>query len=337
MQTLSSVAQSAYLDLVRSLQDDEIAALRGAPSSMVIGGKTFWYDAYRVGNKVVKRYLGEDSGELRRRIEDAKRLKAETEERRKQRTRLIRILRAEGFGRLDTTTASLISALAAAGVFRLGGTLVGTVAFRLYEGELGVGFSLDEAAQTDDIDIASFERLSLALSETESADINKVFADFEFDPVPSTDGNRVWQWRQTRGNALVEFLTPSFEDEEGLRPLPALNVHAQSLHFLNYLIAEPIKAALAYRSGVLVQIPPPERFAVHKLIVADRRRGSPDALKSKKDRRQASLLVNVLARDRPDELKEAWEEARQAGKSWRERIDRTLRLMPEEKAILEAL
>lgn len=52
--------------------------------------------------------------------------------------------------------------------------------------------------------------------------------------------------------------TPSFHPEEDVRDLPALGVAAQSLHFLNFLIAEPIKAAALYRSGVLIQIPRPE-------------------------------------------------------------------------------
>jgi len=46
----------------------------------------------------------------------------------------------------------------------------------------------------------------------------------------------------------------------GQRPLIALGVSAQALHHLNYLIAEPIHAAVLYRSGVLVQIPRPERY-----------------------------------------------------------------------------
>lgn len=77
-----------------------------------------------------------------------------------------------------------------------------------------------------------------------------------------------------QGEVLVEFLTPSFEEGEPIKPLKALNVSAQSLHFLNYLIAEPIHAAVPYRYGVLVQIPRPERFCIHKLIVSERRRGA---------------------------------------------------------------
>ncbi len=123
-------------------------------------------------------------------------------------------------------------------------------------------------------------------------------------PGPGLAPGTVWRWSPTRSDTLVEFLTPSFRPEEDIRPLPALGVSAQSLHFLNYLIARPTPAALLYRSGILIQIPRPEAFAIHKLIVANRRRGGPDALKSEKDRRQAAFLIEALAEDRPDELAE---------------------------------
>ena len=88
--------------------------------------------------------------------------------------------------------------------------------------------------------------------------------------MPSLEKGRVWKWLQSAGGTLVEFLMPSFDEAEGLRELPTLGVHAQSLHHLNYLISEPIQAVVLYRNGVLVQVPRPERFAIHKLIVAYR-------------------------------------------------------------------
>jgi hypothetical protein len=132
---------------------------------------------------------------------------------------------------------------------------------------------------------------------------------------------------------MVEFLTPSFEADETIRPLAALGVAAHSLHHLNYLIQNPIQAVVPYRSGVLVQIPQPERFAIHKLIVADRRRED-DRIKSEKDRAQAAFLIGVLAEDRPDELAEAYADARDQGAKWCKRLDATLSRMPEERALL---
>ena len=303
----------------------------------VRGNRAYWYDAYRVGSDVKETYIGEDTPDLRARLETARARIDETSAHRSSRARLVRLLHAEGFVGVDAATGSLLTAFARAGVFRLGGTIVGTVAFRLYEGVLGVRLGSEQALQTGDIDIASFERLSLALGDYVTDNIDQVLRGLSFAPVPDLEPGKVWRWRQTKENLLVEFLTPSFEENEGLRELKALGVHARALHHLNYVLAEPIKAPVTYRDGILVQIPRPERFAVHKLIVADRRAEGPEPLKARKDLAQAAFLIEVLAEDRPDDLAEALEDARSRGPRWRERIDASLARLPETKRRVEAL
>ncbi|MBA4789201.1 MAG: hypothetical protein H2042_05835 [Rhizobiales bacterium] len=331
---LSPIAHAAYHDLLRALKDEAVSEIRGTPTRVERNGKAFWYDTYRVGSDVRKAYIGEDTPERRDRIGNLSQLIAERKERRPHRSRLIRLLRAESFLGVDAATGSLLNALQKAGVFRLGGTVVGTLAFRLYEGELGVRYGLDEAAQTNDMDIASFERLSLALEDVVSEPLQRVLGEFSFDAVPSLDKDKIWRWRQSRSELLVEFLTPSFEEAEALKPLAALGVHAQSLHYLNYLIADPLDVAVTYRDGVLVQVPRPERFAIHKLIVSDRRKEGPNSLKAHKDRLQAEFLIDVLAEDRPGDLVEAYEDAVLQGPRWRERINAALRRMPAAQARL---
>lgn len=333
----SATAHAAYHDLLRLLQDDSVAGIIGNPHKVVRNGRGYWYDMFRLGTSVQNRYLGEDTPEMAARIARHRELATAAEARATERARLVRLLRGEGVSTMDRATGALLAAMERAGVFRLGGTIVGTIAFRLFEGELGIRYGTDTLAQTGDIDIASFERLSLALEDVVETTLNETFRALDFDPLPSLDGPSVWRWRQSSSGTLVEFLTPSFREEEDIRPLPALGVSAQSLHFLNYLIAEPIKAAALYRSGVLVQVPRPERFAIHKLIVADRRRGGPDAIKSVKDRAQAAFLARVLAEDRPDDLREAYQDAMERGPQWRERIGRSLGRMPETAALLAAL
>ncbi len=331
----SAIAHAAYHDLLRSLRDEAVGDLRGTATRVTRNGRIYWYDSYRVGSEVRKHYIGEDSPELAARIARHGDQRAPARQRRSDRARLVRLLRAEGYLGLDPSTGSLMAALSGAGVFRLGGTVVGTHAFRLYEGELNLRLGFSHAAQTDDLDIASFERLSLALEDAAAPPVQQVLADFSFTPVPSLEQGRTWRWRQTTGNALVEFLTPAFGDE-GLRNLPALGVQAQALNYLNFLLAEPIPAAIPYRSGVLVQIPRPERFAIHKLIVADRRRGE-DRLKAAKDRAQAAALIAALAHDRPDDLAEAYADAQSRGPRWRERIGASLSRMPDSAALLSRL
>ena len=330
----SSIAHAAYADLLAWLKDEAVAELRGTPTRVERNGRVYWYDSFRVGSDVRKTYIGEDSDEIRARLARHAELSAGRAEAQAARARTIRILRAEGFLGVDGSTGALLNAFAKAGVFRLGGTIVGTLAFRLYEGELGLRYAFDNTAQTHDIDIASFERLSLALDDEASPPLQSILKDFEFEAAPQLQRAGAWRWRQTRGDLLVEFLTPSFDEAEGIRPLAALKVEAQALHHLNFLIADPIAAAVPYRRGVLVQIPRPERFAIHKLIIADRRNDGPSSLKASKDRAQAAFLIEALAEDRPDDLVEAYSDAASRGPRWRERLAATLARMPATRAHL---
>ena len=336
-QNLSPIAQTAYQDLLRSLKDETVSDIRGTPTRVERGARTYWYDTYRIGSEVRKSYIGEDTPELRERLEKNNAIAAEKEDSQRHRARMIRLLRAEGFSGVDVATGSLLNAMQKAGVFRLGGTIVGTQAFRLYEGELGVRFAFDQHAQTNDIDIASFERLSLALDDQVIEPLNQVFAGFSFEAMPSIDREKVWRWKQSRSELLLEFLTPSFDAEETLKPLPALGVYAQSLHYLNFLISDPLKVAIPYRNGILVQVPRPERFAIHKIIVADRRQTGEDSFKSRKDRAQAAALIEILAEDRPIDLLEAFEDAVSRGSRWKQRLTRSLERMPAALTVLNSI
>ncbi|MGL4413103.1 nucleotidyltransferase family protein [Roseinatronobacter monicus] len=332
----SRAAQVAYQDLLRLHLDEVASELIGSVEERVRNGRHYLYDKFRIGTEMKSRYLGEGTPELRARLDRAAILKADAEGRRDTMARLARVLRAERYIATDRDTGSLLLAFARAGVFRLGGTLVGTAAFALYQGELGVRFDSEDLAQTGDIDFASFERLSVALGDTVEESPGDILKSLKFDPVPGLQDRQVWKWRQTRGQAMVEFLTPAFGDER-VKPLPALGVSAQGLNYLNYLIAEPIPAIAIYRSGVLVQIPRPERFAIHKLIVADRRRGGPDQAKARKDLGQAGFLIRVLAEDRPDDLRAAYLDSRACGPRWRARIEASLARLPEAARVLEGL
>jgi hypothetical protein len=320
----SQVAQAAYGDLVSLLLDETVTDIQGAPTPRQINGRTYWYDRYRLGGDIKERYLGEESPELLDRLTSYEKLKEDRASRRKARARLVRLLRSERYLGLDGATGSLIAALARTGAFRLGGVLVGTTAFRLYEGELGLRLSLDQTAMTNDIDIASFEKLSLAIGDTVEPAIQDVLGQLDFEPVPTIDRGRVWRWRQATTETMIEFLTPSFEEEEGIRDLPALGVSARAFHHMNYLIGEPIHAAAIYREGVLVRIPRPERFAIHKLIISSRRQAGPDSLKARKDLLQAEILLEILTEDRPFDVAEAYRDAMSRGPRWKELLEQGL-------------
>ena len=336
MTNLSSIAMSAYTDLVRLLKDDALSGVDGKPTLKERGDKGYWYAARRVGTAMRFVYIGEDTEETRARIERIKELRATAKQRQTERSRLVRLLRAESMTPTDRATGSILSAMATAGTFRLGGTIVGTNAFRLYEGELGIRLPIGGMANTGDIDIAQFEKLSVALEDQVEPGLAETFSALKFDPLPALDQGRTWRWAQGGSGQLVEFLTPAFGDET-IRDLPALGVNAQALNYLNFLIAEPIHAAAIYRSGILVQVPRPERYAIHKLIIADRRRDGAGNLKSSKDREQAAFLIEAMAEDRPDDLARAYIEAQKVGPRWRERIGNSLSRMPATRDILDSI
>jgi len=332
----SRSAVVAYQDLLRLHLDEHVSGVIGSIEARQRNGRTYLYDRFRIGAEMKSRYLGEDTPELQARLQRAAKLKAGQTERRKRMSKLAAILRAEGFTAMDRAAGSLLFAFARAGMFRLGGTLVGTTAYGLYQGDLGVRMDYEEFARTGDIDLASFERLSIAFQDRVEEDPSEILASLKFEPVPGVFDRQVWKWRQSHSESIVEFVTPAFGAED-VRPLPALGVSAQALHYLNFLIAEPIHAVALYRAGVLIQIPRPECFAIHKLIVADRRHGGAERLKSRKDRAQAAFLIAVLSEDRPDELAIAYEDAVSRGPRWRARITASLARMPETSARLADL
>lgn len=72
----------------------------------------------------------------------------------------------------------------------------------------------------------------------------------------------------------------------GCRPRERFNAAAQSLQFLEYLLEAPERAVTVSGGPILVNVPAPARFVLHKLVVAALR---PAALQAKalKDRAQA--------------------------------------------------
>lgn len=221
---------------------------------------------------------------------------------------------------------NLVAALADAGVFRLRGVLVGTVAYQTYAGMLGVRL-LASATQTSDVDVAQFAEISAAIGDA-TRPISEVLRalDASFRPVPHLHPGRVASWEAASGLRL-DLLTPNRGREtEEPQPLPALDTDAQPLRFLDFLIRDPEPAVLLHGRGVLVAVPAPQRFALHKLIVARRRRAG-DA-KREKDLLQAQALLDALIRRRPDDLAAAWTEAAGRGKTWQALLTQGLDLVP---------
>jgi hypothetical protein len=317
MASVPLVAQTTYAELLERCAGaafNEAFAEEGAFTAKIIKGRRYWYFQAGAGDARTQRYVGPETPELLQRIAHHRELRGDERERRALVSALVRSFRLP---RPVPEIGDVIAALAKAGVFRLRGVLVGTVAYQTYSAMLGVRLAT-ASLQTGDVDIAQFKNVSVAVGDSTPPvlDILKE-VDKSFRAVPHVvDGRRVTSYA-VKGGPRVDFLTPNEGGETGQpQALPALQTDAQPLRFLDYLIYEPEPAVILHQAGIYVQVPAPARYAIHKLIVSRRRREG--LAKRDKDVRQAEALLDVLARKRPDELKLAWREAYGRGPTWRQ-------------------
>jgi hypothetical protein len=103
--------------------------------------------------------------------------------------------------------------------------------------------------------------------------------------------------------------------------MPALGgASARTLRHLDFLIYRPTRSVMLHKAGIPVTVPAPWRYAVHKLMIAGERL---EEEKTEKDLVQAEqLIIACLERRRGYDLHEAWEEARQRGPRWKEKLTR---------------
>lgn len=233
----------------------------------------------------------------------------------------------------DALSARLIRGLAAAGVFRLGGVLIGTHAYAAIGNAMGVRWS--SGLRTQDVDLATPRDLGIGLPQTPEllADVPKALEALNMGFVPCLQihsqrrptsfvapANEAWK---------IDFLTVARgRDRTSPVHIPRLNVYAQPLEFTGYLIERSFDALVLNGGPVLVRVPEPARFALHKLLVASNRDPGRQA-KAGKDRQQAYEILSFLERERPGDLDLAAESLRQHGQKWTQRAVREAGKFPE--------
>jgi len=142
-----------------------------------------------------------------------------------------------------------------------------------------------------------------------------------FLPVPPLDHRQPSTSFMVRGPGLrVDRLTTmTGRRETGPILIPRLRAAAQPLPFLDVLLDRPVRGAIIDGGGVLVNVPDPARFAFHKLIVAGER-GAVMHTKRQKDLHQAAQLLEILASERPGDIRIAWDALQKRGPGWRRRM-----------------
>lgn len=302
---------------------------------VTVGGRQYWYFDLPDGDGGQKRrYVGPaDDPMISERVKVFKGEKSDYKVRRKF---VSTLTREAGLIAADHFTGDVVQALAKAGLFRLRGVLIGTVAFQCYSAYLGIRLP-SAAILTGDADLAQDFAISAEVADTLTPILDLLRGvDPTFRAMPHTSGSpRSHAFRNQTGYR-VEFLTMNRGAEEySDRPanMPGLGgASAEPLRFMDFLIRDPVRSILLHAAGISVVIPDPCRYAVHKLIIAGRRQTDASGqAKRDKDLRQAGILFEALpvtgqGPSLADALQEAWDR----GPAWRLAISEAADTMHKE-------
>lgn len=123
---------------------------------------------------------------------------------------------------------------------------------------------------------------------------------------------------------IMEFLVPA-RGRESNKPyfIDKLGINAQALRFMDALAKNPIQILF---SGITVTVPHPADFALHKLLIARRRKKK---AKSEKDRNQAIAIL--IALNDSGEIETVRTSYHTMPKSWRKIIEKELLALGEEQ------
>jgi hypothetical protein len=319
---LSATAQTAYAQLQDAALAEHVsrsvAQLRGSFARKTVKGQDYWYFAFREGAKIRQIYVGPDHPRVRALVEK----KQQAEDAEKVET-LARAYLAHRGTALLSKHWRVISRLTDYGFFRAGGVLVGTHAFAGYANMLGVRWTSGE--QTMDVDLAMpGKNVSIALPDAPSVDLHDALASFEAGFLPAQSfGGEIGPTYRLQGDPdfQIDFLTTLGRAGPKPMKIEALSVSAQPLKFMDYLVQAPAQTVMLAPAGhhVVVTVPAPARYAVHKLIVQGER-STAYRTKARKDVEQAAALFHYFASNDPRTLRDAWDDASTRGPGWRERL-----------------
>ena len=335
---LALAAQTAYAQLleaaVAAAHLRSVADLPGSFAAKTVKGHKYWYYQYtEPAGKLRQVFVGPEGEAVRQLIEGKARPAATA-----ALGPLARAAAALGCAEILPRHLAVLRRLAEYGFFQAGGVLVGTHAFLAYGNMLGVRWG--GAARTEDIDLAHAGRsVALLLPSQLEVRTRDAIESLKLGllPVSSLSGKAGATWLNPREPEFrLDFLTPMHRG--GGKPFahPKLHVTLQPLKFMEFSLEQVQQAVLMSGDAtVLVNVPHPARYALHKLIVFGER-GRAYQTKASKDLQQAALLLAVLKERRESEVGEIWRDLRSRGKGWVSRATQGLRALDKAFPALEA-
>ena len=320
-QEMSAAAQTAFGGLAQSARIAEInrsvADIPGGFVRKTIHRLTYWY--YQVKSpdgKLLQAYIGPESPDTLALMASHKDASARASQ--LQLRKLTKAAIELGCSSVIPKHAKIIERLADYAFFRAGGILIGTHAFLSYQNLFGVVWT--SGLTTVDRDFAhTGKNISVALPSTIAIDKRKAIDSLKMGFVPNHD--RTTYKKTDEPDLDLDFLTALHRDGDAPLNVPALNITLQPLKFMEFSMEATMPTVLLSRTGpIVVNVPRPERYAVHKLAVYGERAQNMRT-KARKDLDQSAALIEYLAENDEDALAQAWENFNGRGPGWRARAE----------------
>ncbi len=326
-QEFSVAAQTAFAGVDDAARQADltrcVADLPGGFAKKTVSGRAYWYYQVKTPDgQLQQSYVGPDDAATQALIARHGDPVAKL-----ARQHLVRITRAAielGCADIPPKHARVIERLTDSGLFFAGGILVGTHAFLAYQNIMGVRWGA--GAATLDLDFAHAGRnISLALPENLKLDTTAAINSLQMGFMPNQ--KRTSFKKADEPDFDLEFLTSRGRAGDTPVTVPRLNVTLQPLRFMELSLEDPLRSTLIARSGPMaVNLPRPERYALHKLLVYGER---PQAqrTKARKDIAQAAALMDYLLVHDAAEIAAMWQDVNARGPGWRRRLQEGFQVM----------
>ena len=317
---LNASTQAAFSELEVVARDADvrrsIANLPGGFVRRTDKGKGYWYyQQKQPTGKVQQIFVGPDDEKTRSLIERHGAGSAMDTQ-----AGLLRLTRAAielGCAEVPLKHGRVISRLLDHGFFKAGGLLVGPHAFLAYQNMFGVRWNAGALSVGLDPNNAR-QNVSLAIAVNVKVNRAKAIESLEMGFIPVMSGTTYK--KPNEPDFDLDFLTTY--GAKGNKPIfvSALNLSLQPHKFMEFLLEAPMKATLLFRNGpLIVNVPRPERYVWHKLIVYGERPREMQA-KANKDLVQVACLLDYLLVNDWGIVRESWEDAINRGPGWSQQL-----------------
>lgn len=317
---LPVAAQTAFANLQTAAKARElsrsVADISGSFNRKKVKSSTYWYYQTKDPDGNMRQvYLGKEGPEILSLIEN--RDNPSRVESAAHLARLSASAVALGAPSITPKHGRVIRKIAEHGFFRAGGVLAGTHAFLAYQNHLGVQWG--DAYLTMDLDFAHpGKNVTVAFPNLIKVDVRTALESLKMGFLP-VHGQARFR-KEDEPDFDVDFLTTMTRKGDAPIQNDRLGVMLQPLKFMELAFEQSFQTVLLLNDGPLVvTVPRPEFFALHKIIVSVERK-TIDPTKARKDAIQSAALMTFFLDRNPLPLLDAYVDVISRGRGWRQRV-----------------